>query len=456
MALIQADRIAISKKIVDIPKEDATSLDNKVKLQEALGKAQTQDNANKSLFDDQNVLVNAYQTEIKRLDGNDRTTIVEQDLINSAQQKFQNFFNPNDPATSLPSIPDGVWKNFVPFAGSKGIGKKYNETYDTIQKEQDVIDSITAAITTMEGFTAIQRSTGQSCNGSGTCSIPIHLTQSACTSNGGVWTPGADVISNDSAVQTAATTIINAVQAWKSFLQTTLAIVYTSDPNATRQGQNNISIADINNAIVVIDAWLALPTFNTSHGQTTCAGFNSYNVNLLGAVKFRAAELNTIKTEITDRVAYNTTRIGQLNTNLGGVTQNASGAITAATGLYGVRFNIINLRLNLMNGSMRKVEGIKLGQKAQDEGIASNASAASVYSSVMTCSPFRAPAQGNEFVHVKNAAGFTMGDSVYVVTDTQAEIATTILAVSGNMITLATKIPEKYRQNESARIYKIL
>jgi hypothetical protein len=456
MALTQADRIAISKKIVDIPKEDATSLDNKAKLGEALSKAQAQDNANKSLFDDQNVLVNAYQTEIKRLDGNDRTTIVEQDMINSAQQKFQNFFNPNDPATSLPSIPDGVWKNFVPFAGSKGIGKKYNETYDTIQKEQDVIDPITAAITVMEGFSDIQRSTGQSCNGSGTCSIPIHLTQSACTSNGGVWTPGPDVISNDSAVQNAATTIINAVQAWKSFLQATLAIVYTSDSNATRQAQNNISIADINNAIVVIDAWLALPTFNTSHGQTTCAGFNSYNVNLLGAVKFRAAELNTIKTEITDRVAYNTVRIGQLNTNLGGVTQNASGVITAATGLYGVRFNIINLRLNLMNGSMRKVEGIKLGQKAQDEGIASNASAASVYSSVMTCSPFRAPAQGNEFVHVKNATGFSMGDSVYVVTDTQAEIATTILAVNGNMITLATNIPEKYRQNENARIYKIL
>ena len=430
MALSQADRIAISKKLVDIPKEDATSLDNKTKLQEALTKAQQQDNANKSLFDDINVFVNAYQNEIERYDGNDRLPVVEQDIIDSAQQKFQNFFSPNDPATPLPSVSDGVWKNFVPFAGSKGIGKKYNETYDVIPKEGDSITSAQAGITTMETFTAIQRSTGQSCTG--------------------------DVISSFAAVQTAATTIINAVTAWKTFLQGTLAIIYTLDPNTTRQSQNNAAIADINNAISIIDIWLALPSFDTGHGQTTCAGFNSYNVNLLGPTKFRAAELLPLKNELTARTAFIVTRISELSTNLGGVTQSATGQITSATGFYGQRFNILNLRLNLMNGSLRKVEGIKLGQKAQDEAVASNASATSVYTSVMTVSPFRAPALGKEIIHVKDGAGFSVSDTVYVISDTQQEIASTIVAKDGDRITLADSIPAKYRQNENARLYKVL
>lgn len=457
MALSQEDRIAISKKLIDIPKEDATSADNKSKLQEAKTKAQKQDTANKNLMDAKTLLINLYQNELKRIDGLDKTEILEQDMIDSAQQVIGNFFSPNQPNVPTPALPGGVWKNFIPYAGNKAVGKKYDETNTVIQKEQDIITAINGFITTMESYAAIGRSTGQSCGATGTCSIPIHTTQSACTGGGGVWTPGPDLISNNATIQATATSLITEVNNWKTFLQNTIPVIPTTDTEPTRQSQNSTSLADVNNAITQINAWLAYTTFDTGHGQTTCAGFNSYNVALLGPTKFRAGELLTLKNEITARTAFIPTRVTQLNTYLGSVVQDISaGNITSSSGFYGDRMNILNLRLNLMNGSLRKLEGLKLGEKAQDEAVNSNANAASVYSSVMKVSAFRAPATGISTIHVKDATGFSISDSVYVISDTQAEIPATILAVVSNAITLSVNIPVKYRQNENARIYKEL
>lgn len=457
MALSSDDRIAISKKLVDIPKEDATALDNKSKLQEAKAKAQKQDDANKNLMDAKTVLINGYQNELKRIDGLDKTEILEQDVIDSAQMVLGNFFSPNQTSVPTPSLPGGVWKNFIPYSRNKAVGKKYDETNTVIQKEQDIIAAINALITTMESYASIGRSTGQYCNAGGSCSIPIHLTQIACTGAGGVWTVGPDVISNNPAIQTTATSLITEVNNWKAFLQATTPVIVTTDTNTGRQTQNNTSIADVANAIAQINIWLAYATFDTSHGQTTCAGFNSYNVNLLSATKFRVNELSVLKNEITARLSFIPTRAAQINTNLGSVVQDIStGNITSSSGFYGDRMSILNLRLNLMNGSLRKVEGLKLGEKAQDEATNSNANAASVYGSVMKVSAFKAPATGISTIHVKDATGFAVADSVYVISDTQLEIPATIVAVSGNAITLSVNIPAKYRQNENARIYKEL
>jgi hypothetical protein len=455
MALSQDDRITISKKLVDIPKEDAVSADNKSKLQDAKSKAQKQDNANKNLQDIKTLLINLYQKELKKIDGLDKTEILEQDMIDSAQQIIGNSFSPNQPNVPIPSLPSGVWKNFIPFSRSKAVGKNYNETNTVIQKEQDIIGAVQTLVTTMESYSSIGRSSGQSCNTTGTCSLPAYTTQSTCTGNSGIWTPGPDLISNDVVIQTTATNLITQVNNWKAFLQATVLVITTSDTEPTRQSQNSTSLADANNAIAQIDAWLTYSTFDTTHGQTTCSGFNSYNVNLLNPTKFRVGELSVLKNEATARLAYIPTRVTQINTYLGSVVQDMStGSVTSSSGFYGDRMGILNLRLNLMNGSLRKLEGLKLGEKAQDEAVNSNANAASVYGSVMRVSAFKAPATGISTIHVKDATGFSISDSVYVISDTQLEISATIIAVVGNAITLSVNIPQKYRQNENARIYK--
>ena len=457
MSLTQDERIAISKKIVAIPLQNAQADKTIAQIDIEKQKAQKEDDANKKLLDDVNVFVHGYQLEIERYDGNGRNQLLEQDLIDAANRKLQNFFFPNDPQTPLPSLPDGIWKNFVAFSGSKALGKTYTEGYSTIQKEQDLINDINAKIAVVESFSAITRSSGQVCAETGTCSIPIHTTQAACTGGGGLWTAGPDAITTDPAMQTAGTDLINAVQAWETFINGTFGIVVTTDTDPTRSSQNIASKADITNTISIIDTWQAIANYDTTHGQTSCIGFNSYNVNLLDPTKFRAAELQPVKDEITARQAFITTRMGQLNTNLGAVIQNMStGVLTSTTGFYGQRMRIIDVRLNAMGGSLSKLKGLEKGQAAQQEAKNSNDNAALVYSAVMTAIAFRAPATGINVIHVLSSTGFSISDSVYVAAENQAEIATTITNISGNAITLATTIPQKYRQNEYARLYKVL
>jgi hypothetical protein len=203
------------------------------------------------------------------------------------------------------------------------------------------------------------------------------------------------VIANDPTIQALSTNIITQVNNWKTFLTTSLPFVVTIDPDVVKQAQNNTSIADINNSIAVIDAWLAIATFSTGHGQTTCAGFNAYNPFLLPIAKYRTDAFNTLKNEITARLAFITTRIVELNTNLGSVTQNnTDGSITALSGLYGERFPFINLRLNLMSGSLKKLEGLKLGQRAQDESVNFNTLALAAYGAIMFTTTLAAPSTG--------------------------------------------------------------
>lgn len=457
MALTQEERLAISKKIVAIPLQNAAADKTSAQIEESKIKAKKEDDANKKLLDDVNILVHGYQYELERYDGNGRNQIIEQDLVDAADRKLQNFFFPNDPQTPLPSVPDGVWKNFIAFSGSKVLGKTYTEAYTSIQKEQDLIDDLNAKIAVVEAFSNITRSTGQSCNESGTCSLPMYTTESECTSNSGTWTPGPDVIGSDAPMQAAGTDVINAVQAWETFMNGTFAVVVTTDTDTTRSAQNTASKADITNAISVIDTWQALNTYDISHGQTTCAGFNSYNVNLLGSTKFRVAELTPLKNEITARQAYITTRLGELNTNLGTVVQDfSSGDLTSATGFYGQRMRIIDTRLNAMGGSLSKLRGLERGQFAQEQSKKTNENAAIVYSSVMTATAFRAPATGTSTIHVLDASGFSVGNAVYVAAENQTEISTTITGIQGNTVTLADSIPQKYRQNEFARLYKTL
>jgi hypothetical protein len=457
MALSQEDRLAISKKIVAIPLQNAASDTITAQIETEKQKAQKEDDANKKLLDDVNVYVHGYQYELERYDGNGRNQLLEQDLVDAANRKLRNFFFPNDPQTPLPSLPDGVWKNFIPFSGSKALGKLYAETYTPITKEQDLINDINAKIAVVESFSNITRSTGQSCNATGTCSLPSYTTQPTCVGNGGMWTAGPDFIGNDAAMQTAATNLINAIQTWENFINGTFSVVVTTDTEPTRSAQNIASKADITNSISIINTWQALPSFDTTHGQTTCAGFNSYNVALLDPTKFRAAELLPVKNEITARQAFITTRMSELNTNLGSIVQDMSnGDLTTATGFYGQRIRIIDTRLNAMGGSLTKLKGLERGQAAQEQAKKANDNAALVYTSVIRATAFRAPATGSPVVHVLDSTGFSPGNAVYIAAENQEEISTTIVSISGNSITLADAIPQKYRQNEFARLYKVL
>jgi len=456
MALSQDDRIAISKKIISIPLQDAQADRVKEQLEAERIKAEKEDLGNKELMDANTLLINPYQSELERYDGNGRVQLAEQMIVDSSNKTFQNNFFPNDPQTALPSVPSGVWKNFPAFSGSVAVGKSYTETYSSVQKEQDLIDVINAQIVTMESYTSVGRSTGQVCT-TGVCSLSQYDNEIDCVNGGGTWVPSLDSITSDTEIQSTNTALKNAVQAWEDFINITHGLVAVVDLDVTRSAENDAARDDITNSISVINAWQALADFDTTHGETTCAGFNSIDVNTLGATKYRAAELQPLKDEITARQAFITTRVAQIVSYLGSVTQDLNtGEIVSADGLYGNRFRFIDMRLNLIGGSLAKTRGFEQGKDAQDRFKQSNANAAAAYASVMVATAFRAPGAGTATIHVIDATGFSVSDTVFIVADKQSEISTTIQSIDGNRIVLTKNIPKKYRENEGARLYKIL
>jgi hypothetical protein len=431
-------------------------------LEEAKVAAEKEDNSNKQLMDDLTPIINLYQQELERYDGNGRNQLIEQDMIDSAKHILQNPFFPNDTTVPLPNIPDGVWKNFPAFSGNKAIGKQYNETYTSVTKEQDLMDAIAAAITAVEAFSDATRSSGDECNEGGTCDLPQYDNQTDCVNGGGVWTPGPDIIGPSAAMAAAGTDLVNAVQAWEDFLNGTDAVIPTpaQDGDTARQAQNTVSKDDIANAISVIDTWQALQDYDTTTSTpTTCASFNTFPASSFDPSKFRADELAPLQAEMAARATFITTRIGELvsDTYLGSITQDfGAGDINDATGLYGRRFRVIDMRLNLMGGSLNKVFAAENGQKAQEEAKKSNANASAAYTSVVTATQFRAPGAGNNNIHVLDASGFSVSDSVYVIAEKQQEIAATITGIDGNRVTLDATVPEKYRETDLARLYKVL
>jgi len=472
MALSQTDRISLSKKITDIPRQNETAELIKELLESGKQKAIAEDNVNKDLMDGKTALVNPYQKELTNYNSILTNELVEQDIIDGADKKFRNFFFPNDIATSLPSTPDGIWKNFPPSGHSKAIGKIYEEVFPSTSeiKEQDKIDTLNTAIIAVEAIADEIRSSGQECSEdlSGTClgDIPPGATdQTTCENNGGTWTPngGPDTYSSSAAAATALSDLQAAIDDWKSFVEATKVLIQsenTADSDTGRQAQNNTAIADIDNLISVIDTWDVFQDFDTTTslpsgtGGAGCALFAALDDTDFDPSKLRVTELQPIKDEITAREIFIPTRISEVNTNLGSITQAADGKIDAADGFYGDRFRIIDLRLNLIAGSLNKVKGAEAGQNAQDELIASNENAEIVYSTVLKVSLFRAPASGGTVVHLKDASEFNPGDNVFIVADTQQEISTSVISKNGNAVTVADNIPKKYRQNDAARLYR--
>lgn len=460
MPLSKEDRLAFSLNIVTAADKIKAFNMSQAQTAAEIEKLEKLDAANKNLFDPQNVLVTAYQAEMDKLDGNLRTTIVEQDIQDSAKRVIQNHFFPNDTTVTVPSLASShnVWIKIPPFAITYGIGKNYTEGYGSTPKEADLIAPILSFITAANSFTDIQNTTGQTCGASGTCSLPAFTTQATCTLNGGVWTPGPDIIANDPAIQTLKTNLVNAVNAYKAFLLAEVAVIVTNDPNAANQAQNNAAINNINNVIIpALNTWLTYVDFNTAHGQTTCAGFNAYNSNLLAPTKLHSTQRAALQTAVNTRNSFLSTRISQVTTVLGTLVQDLStGELTTQTGLYGKRYGFLALRLHALDGSLSKLNALRGGKESQDSIKANITNTKNTYMTILPTSLLKAPGNGTNSITLVDTSFLSPGDTVYVTAEGQEELQRAVKSVSADTVILNDSIPAKFRPAEKARLYKDL
>ncbi len=438
MPLSKDDRIAFSLQIVNADAQVKGIDLAKAQLQAEIEKLQKLDTANKNLFDPYNILTNSYQAEINLLDGILRTTFTEQDIQNSANKTVGNFFYPNVLTVTVPSLAatNNIWTKIKPFALGYAIGKNYSEGNGTIQKEGDLITTALGYITAAGANTDIENTTGQQCTG----------------------TP-PDTIVTFPAVQTLKTDLVNNINALKTFIlneATVISAIVDSDP--TRSAQNTAALNDINNVIIpALNLWLGYVDFNTSHGQTTCAGFNGYNANLLAPTKLHSVQLAALQSALTARSAFITTRIGQLTANLGNISQDIStGELISSSGLYGQRYNFLLLRLNLLGGTLNQLVTMQNGSAGQGSMRANILNNKAIYMSIVPTSILAAPGNGTATINVVNASLFAPGDTVWIMAEGQEELQRGIKSVAGTLVVLNDIIPAKYRPGEKARIYKDL
>lgn len=462
MSLAQADRIALSLKIVSADTEVAGLDAAKASLTTQQTVVQNLDSANKNLFDPTNLLVNAYQSELASLDGQVRSVTVEQDIQDSAAKKIQNHFFPNDTTISVPSLSPfrNVWPRVQPFALSYAIGKNYTQVFPgTTTKEPDLISTTLSLISSASANLDIENTSGQHVTtGAGTCSLPEFTTQSTCeaaTPTPGVWTPGIPAIVSYPAVITLKSNLVSAVNTLIIFLNSELALIPTDPAN---QSQNNAAKNDISNIILpALNAWLANPDFQPVPGSVTPATFNSYDSSLLAPTKLHSTQINALQSALTARQTFVATRTNQLSTVLGTIDQNVdTGALNSSSGLYGKRYGFLLLRLNALGGSLTQLTGLQTATGAQDSIKANTIATKATYQSILPTSMLKANASGSTIIHLVDPSFVSQGDTVYVYAENQDELQRGVASVQGDMITLNDIIPAKYVTASKARLYKDL
>lgn len=454
--LSKADRLAFSANIISADQQIAGLASATTQLQAIEAKDQALDTANKHLFDPINSLINSYQAEFSAIDGNIRTSILEQNIVDSAGHKLGNYFFPNDVLQTIPSLSgkNNVWTQVKPFALAFGVGKNYNQSYTSGPSEQGLISNALALIASASTYTDIQNTSGQHCV-DGTCSLPQYDNMTDCVSHSGVWTPGADSIVSYPAVQTLKSDLVTAINGIVTQLNAELAAILTNDSDAGRQAQNNAARNDINtNIMPALTAWLAYADFNTSHGQTTCAGFNSYNSNLLAPTKLHSAQLAALTTALNNRTTFLTTRVSQLNTNLGSVSQNIDTGDYTGSGFYKSRLDYLNLRINVMTGSLTALVNDQQSIAAQTQISGNLKDQKSIYMSILPTTKFAVSGNGTAVISLVNASFYGPGDLVYIASDTQDELTRAIKAINGNSVLLDSPVPAKYTVLDNTRFYK--
>lgn len=463
MPINQPDRIAFSLAEVQANAKIKAINTAKAQIQASIAQLQALDTANDNLFIPANALINEYQNEFQYLDGNVRSVIVEQDIQDSANKKFQNHFFPNDPQTAVPALSttQNVWTQFPPFASTYAVGLNYVQVYpSTITYEVQVINNILAFITAAGAFFDIENTSGQHAipNPAGTCSISMYTDEATCVANSGIWTPGPDIIESYAAVVTLKNNIVAAVNSLVSILNLEVAAIPTNDPNSTNQTQNNAAITYINSTFLpAINAWLANPDFNPVPGSvTTIAQFYAYNSNLLAPTKLHSTQLATLHAALSARLTFTTTRIAQLNTVLGSISQNISDGTVTSSGLYGERFGFLALRLHILTGSLIQLNGLLNTTNAQTAIAASIAQNRDTYYGILPTSALQAPGNGTATISLVDVSFLSVGDIIHMVADNQPEITRGIKSINVNSVVLSDVVPPQISPATNGRLYKDL
>jgi len=268
--LSKEDRIAMSKKIIQIPDEFATVESVKVQIELGRQEAIKNDAVNEALQDPYDEKINTYQKELALIDGKKRTELTE-DLINAAAKgENRNGFFLADPEFPTPKVPDGVWKAFAPMSYSYAISKKNDESYSTESLgEQPCISRINSLIKQIEAQVLATRASGQKC-------IQVEVCTPAPGGGGGEICVLEDQVVPSPEIQGMLNSLKSEVQTWENSLGGQKGSIPIDDADVpARQIESQTAYDKIDPLLAILNGWQAVRDFDTTTNlPQNCEDFN--------------------------------------------------------------------------------------------------------------------------------------------------------------------------------------
>ena len=232
--------------------------------------------------------------------------------------------------------------------------------------------------------------------------------------------------------------IITRVATWKTVLQNQLTQL-NANLDTDNAAQITAAKASVNTAITDITTWQALPNTGT----------------MLTDSKFTNNNLLLLSTQYTARNSFRPTRVSQIQAALGLATQDAEGNI-GGTGIYSKRFKAISLMINSIDGPFYQYYA-KLKQiDVSKQNIQNEQQKQELFSTSVRSAPLASNGTGANVVAVKTVSGFTIGDTVLLIANSQDDLQATITNISGSNITLSKPIPNTYTLTLKSTIVKAI
>lgn len=492
-----ADRKAITRRQVKIALENDSFQAAANSFNEQQQALQQVDNANKVFYDYYNNICSNYEDEARQMNGAIPDTYTNADLIAAAENGGGLPFFPDGYSRAIPLISDGsftnnkvkgffhpvgtdlryeqnILNNAVVFNGlqsmifrlENGITATSATTTTTTSVPPGPVTNLTLLTTSTLGFAVGQLVYLNSATASGIYVITNITPTISLTVDSIIHTQlgmsGSITIKNTVPAFTAverqnltstlynellnniANRIAELVNEWEGKIDNLITILNAQeDDRAPYQSYRNAALASVNATKGIITAWKALP-------DTGPTG------------KYVASSIASISTELNNRLTAIPNRISEIAVALGStsaqaLTQSGDSFSTAIPdNPYYNRYKWLNNRINRVTGSLRRYYSASQSQNVLNTMQAANTSMQAEYDAY-----FKTVAilfnDGSDIIHVKSNAGFSVGDNVIIISETQPEINRTIQALLGTtQIKLNAPVPVTYRTSDLARLFKQL
>jgi hypothetical protein len=482
-----------SSELVGLPAKLANMGNQQAQVDSGKVDAYNKDLTNKVFYDDIKGIIASYFAELQNLDGTIKTVYNDTDMDEAAQQH---------PGAHFPNTP--IWKNLVPKLLDANNGNPTTSTpnneYASLAAVATAIDvlkngfndgslSTTLATAYTAGSGIIDIYSGSLSPGQrvvidsgghslialvgasgGDCSNPLYTDEAACLLHGGTWTPTTSItiLSADRSFGSGArvrtwhpgftnneregvdtpyapevrdyfgSLLDTNVALWKSYLQAELSALNANDARSPDKAEINQTKIDVQVPLTNIANYQAAPALGAGVGRLG----NSI--------------INVMSPNISTRTTQIPARVTQINTRLGSVSQASDGTFSG-TGQFYTFFKWVDARCDKAGGTLNAYYGYDLTKKAVDKTKDLGQNKQDQYTQVLLAVKLTQDANGTDTVVISDASGFSVTDVVYLHDDNTAlaTVSTTILAISGNNIQLATTI-SGFTTNKTARIVKYL